>query len=134
MYSEDKADLEYVYGKEDKNSGYLEVKIYKEDFIFLLNKIETAYNKLNKIEEVLDCNIEGAPCNILLDGIENFLYHLFYNKEWAVDKNAIFYYIWVIIFGRKKNLAKDKKYIINGKNTTLTCADDLWKILIEERE
>lgn len=117
------------------NKDYMNVKLTKEAFCNLVNKLEEYFIKMKEIEDLIGISLTESDTWDLFDQTSNFIQELVYTKEELKnygDYNDISYYMWELNFGKdwKKGMVLDK----DNNDIPLKDSNDLWNTLIEKGE
>lgn len=97
--------------------------IKKEQFCSIIDSIETYWETLRKLNEVLDTNIVESKLATFADEVRVFISDLFYEEERDSIGDEIQYYMWELDFGRKW---KPNSITVDGESIRLTNSEELW--------
>ena len=97
--------------------------ITKTQFCSIIDSIETYWETLRKLNEVLDANIVESKLATFADEVRVFISDLFYEEERDSIGDEIQYYMWELDFGRKWT---PNRITVDGENIRLTNSEELW--------
>lgn len=97
--------------------------IKKEQFCSIIDSIETYWETLRKLNEVLDANMVESKLATFANEVRVFISDLFYEEERDSIGDEIQYYMWELDFGRKW---KPNSVTVDGESIRLTNSEELW--------
>ena len=97
--------------------------ITKTQFCSIIDSIETYWETLRKLNEVLDANMIESKLATFADEVRVFISDLFYEEERDSIGDEIQYYMWELDFGKKW---KPTSITVDGENIRLTNSEELW--------
>ena len=97
--------------------------ITKTQFCSIIDSIETYWETLRKLNEVLDANMVESKLATFADEVRVFVSDLFYEEERDSIGDEIQYYMWELDFGKKW---KPNSVTVDGENIRLTNSEELW--------
>lgn len=97
--------------------------ITKTQFCSIIDSIETYWETLRKLNEVLDANMVESKLATFADEVRVFISDLFYEEEKDSIGDEIQYYMWELDFGKKWT---SNSITVNGESIRLTNSEELW--------